>query len=74
MFRLLYSLDPQIAPTAVNEFVRSGFGETVCALKVPPVVPLGRTTHWAVGPFTPRIARLVTCPEMWHHYVSVTSN
>ena len=20
-------------------------------------------------PFTPRIARLVACPEMWHHYV-----
>ena len=44
------------------------------------VRPSGCTHHscsisnWAAGPFTPRIARLVTCPEMWHHYMSVTSN
>ena len=30
--------------------------------------------HGAAGPFTPRIARLVTCPEMWYRYVSDTSN
>ena len=30
--------------------------------------------HRAAGPFTPRIARLVTCPEMWYRYVSDTSN
>ena len=52
----------------------SGHGDTVRGLNVPPVVPLGKTTHRAAGPFTPRIARLVTCPEMWHRYVSDTSN
>jgi hypothetical protein len=31
-------------------------------------------SHRAAGPFTPRIARLVTCPEMWYRYVSDTSN
>ena len=30
--------------------------------------------HRAAGPFTPRIARLVTCLEMWYRYVSDTSN
>ena len=37
----------------------------------PTAVPL---VNWAAGPFTPRIARLVAFPEMWHHYVSDTSN
>ena len=32
------------------------------------------TRNWAAGPFTPRIAWLVACPKMWHHYVSDTSN
>jgi hypothetical protein len=35
----------------------------------PPLKPGFR----AAGPFTPRIARLVTCPGMWHRYVSDTS-
>ena len=26
-------------------------------------------THGMARPFTPRNPRLVTCPEMWHHYV-----
>ena len=29
---------------------------------------------WAARPFTPRIARLVACPGMWHRYVSDTDN
>ncbi len=29
---------------------------------------------WAARPFTPRIARLVTCPGMWHHYMSDMGN
>jgi len=29
---------------------------------------------WAAGPFTPRIARLVTCPEMWHRYTPESGN
>ena len=41
----------------------------------PPVAPTAaRYSHRAAGPFTPRIARLVTCPEMWYRYVSDTSN
>ncbi len=28
-----------------------------------------RDKHWMARPFTPRIARMVTCTEMWHHYV-----
>ncbi len=30
--------------------------------------------YWAAGPFTPRIARMVTHSGMWHHYVSDTGN
>ena len=42
----------------------------------PPVAPTAARfhSHRAAGPFTPRIARLVTCPEMWYRYVSDTSN
>jgi len=28
----------------------------------------------AAGPFTPRIARMVTPSEMWHHYVPESGN
>ncbi len=41
----------------------------------PPVAPTAEVQHFrAAGSFTPRIARLVTCPEMWYRYVSDTSN
>ncbi len=40
----------------------------------PTAVNSGKPDHRAAGPFTPRIARLVTYPEMWYRYVSDTSN
>lgn len=41
----------------------------------PPVAPTAVASRLrAAGPFTPRRTRLVTCPEQWHRYVSVTSN
>ncbi len=39
----------------------------------PQVAPTAKAKFRAAGPFTPRIARLVACPGMWHHYVSDTS-
>jgi len=73
--KLPYSLGLQIAHTAVNSRrLAPGCGCTVCGLKVPPLVPLGRPGHREAEPFTPRMARLVTCPEMWYRYTSDTSN
>jgi hypothetical protein len=41
----------------------------------PPVAPTAETMRlWVARPFTPRRTRLVTCPEQWYRYVSVTSN
>ena len=31
-------------------------------------------SHIVARPFTPRIARLVTCPEMWYHYMPESGN
>jgi hypothetical protein len=31
-------------------------------------------SHMVARPFTPRIARLVTCPEMWYHYMPESGN
>ena len=50
MFKLPYSLGPQVAPT--DETYR----------------------FMAAGPFTPRIEHAVTQHELWHRYVSDTSN
>ena len=40
----------------------------------PPIAPTAAPACWAAGPFTPRIARVVTHSGMWHRYVSDLGN
>ena len=40
----------------------------------PQIAPTAAPSCWATGPFTPRIARVVTHSGMWHRYVSDLGN